>query len=785
MIRFFDSMKSVEEYDNSSEKCLIMDETIWQRGREYSVGQEERKVFPVLDCNNQIICFAWQDEEANREIRMLRELQKHGDAITFHDLYPDCVRVTIHGCNELAWYMRDYLIKTGISVSVEGKFWAEFGIQEEKYDIPAYQNYEIWAEGVYQKSNDWKQERLRSVSVEFECIDEIYEANIKAGKISDSDMDVRELLEKLRQEKEIIIRGTGTKAQDIYDWLLANGITACAFQLVRKQEERRKLFGKPVLERAEIEQRYKEAVILEGAAKRSSWGFGEVDAYDYEGYLRNKRYFLLKDYIETPENNLMHVFKEKTMILTGDSRLCNRVYRWCRQHGVEHERIYYWNVLGDAETKTLKMPIVSEMQQVENNTVMLVLPGYSYNSGYYLTKSAMNRRSIYLDKFREYGIVDWSDYFSDVIKCIHLETESLKFHKAGLRPAGILLGAIPEFSGNMLLRQCLSGHPRIIMIEDYSAFNNELYYICIRLAEEKAKDILSAFWSLYQEEIRDEGMVSAFGGKDKTKFDKKMKELLATGESFSSQELFVMFHLAYIAMYDEEVDDLEETIVYWEPHWWNREYVREWGHWLNSEKIRNYVLNTVRNCFSCSGSYLKSLRAYSWEQKKHAHIFWRYKKKKSILDKECEYTVKFEDLKSEPKEVFLHICEWLKIPFADSLLETTAHGKTAFYDGVITGFDMKPVYNLYEEFFSAFDRMRICMINASFQKEHGYSYVKCLDFSRRELQEMFLQDFRWEQPFGVADGRTVDRIYEVQKYSRKRLWLERCAEVMEDVAYED
>ena len=67
MIRFFDSMKSVEEYDNSSEKCLIMDETIWQRGREYSVGQEERKVFPVLDCNNQIICFAWQDEEANRE----------------------------------------------------------------------------------------------------------------------------------------------------------------------------------------------------------------------------------------------------------------------------------------------------------------------------------------------------------------------------------------------------------------------------------------------------------------------------------------------------------------------------------------------------------------------------------------------------------------------------------------------------------------------------------------------------------------------------------------------
>lgn len=785
MIRFIDDRTFSKNYEKLPEHCLIMDETIWQRGRKCFAKQEEREAVPVLDRNNQVLCLAWQDEEANREIRMLRELQEQSDAINFFDLYPDCVGVTIHGCNELAWYMRDYLIKNGVFVNVEGDFWKEFGIKEKEYDIPPCQNYEIWAEGVHQKSSNWKQEQLRSASVEFECIDEIYEANIKAGKISDSSMDGEELLTKLQQKKEIVIRGTGTIAQDIYNWLLENGITVCAFQSTKEQEGREKLFGKPILKKQRIREQYEQAVILEGAAKRSSWGFGEVDAYDYEGYERNKRYFLVKDYQEVPENNLIHVFMEKKLILTGDIRLCNRVYRYYRQCGIDHERICYWNALDDKGIERLQIPIVNEIQSAKGNTIMLVLPGYSYNSGYYLTQAVVGRRRAYLKKFLECGIVDWSDYFSDVKKCIHLEVEASKFSKQKLCPVGILLGAIPEFSGNILIRQCLSGHPQIIMIEDYSFFNNELYYICIRLAEENGKDILSAFWRMYQEEVRDEGAFSAFSGKDTEKFNRKMTELLAEDEFFSSQELFVMFHLAYIAMYGEEVVNLEKSIIYWEPHWWNRDYVREWAYWLKSTEIKTYLLNTVRNSFSRSGSYLKSLSAYRWENKRNAHIFWKYKKKKRILDKKSEYTVKFEDLKSKPGETFMQICEWLNIPFENSLLETTVHGKTAYYDGVITGFDMKPVYNLYEEYFSAFDRMRICLINASFQRKYGYSYVTCLDFSRRELQEMFLQKFRWERSFGAAEGRIIERILDSQKCTRRRLWLERYAEVMEVDAYED
>ena len=776
MIRFCENRTSSTEYESSPEKCLIMDETIWQRGREYFTEHDKIEILPVLDRNNQFICYAWQDEEANREIRMLRELSEQRDALSFRDLHMDCVSVTIHGCNELAWYMREYLIKNEILVYVEGRFWEELGIQEEKCDVPKYQNYEIWAEGVHQKSGDWKQERLRSASAEFECIDEIYEANIKAGKITDCDTDVEELLERLRKEKEIVIRGTGTKAQDAYEWLLMNNVTVCAFQSESDQNGRKRLLGRPVKKGAEIKEQFKKAIIIECVAKHSSWGFGEVDTYDYEGYERNKRYFLLRDYIETPENNLMYVFKKKKLILTGDIRLCNRVFKWCRQYGVEHERICYWDVLGDNEIRKFQIPVIRRETAEEENTVMLVLPEYSFES--YMTKEAVGKKNIYITKFKEYGIADWSDYFSDMMKCIHLETETSKLNKKELCPAGILLGAIPGSSGNVLVRQMLAGHPQIILIEEYSALNNELYYICIRLAEENAKDILDAFWELYHAEMK-EDRYSAFFDKDTEKFNKKMEELLTIGESFSSQELFVMIHLSYIAMYGGDVSNLKETIIYWEPHMWDREYVREWAYWLGCDNVKNFTLNVARNTYVRAGSFLRYNRKLDWEDKKFVHILWKYEKTGTVLKNGYEYTIKFEELKCNPKELLIKFCEWLDIKFDDSLMETTLHGKKAFYDGVITGFDPRPAYNLYEEFFSGFDRMRICIINCSYQKKYGYPYVRSKNFSRRELQEMFLRDFRWEQSLHEKKGRNRELIWEVQKCTRRRLWLERFAEVME------
>lgn len=109
---------------------VIMDESIWIRGRKYFAEYEklgdELVMLPVVDENNQLLCFAYQDEDANREIRQLRELSECEDALTFHDIFPQYDLVTIWECNELAYYFVKYLQKVGVSVVVKGMFWEKF-----------------------------------------------------------------------------------------------------------------------------------------------------------------------------------------------------------------------------------------------------------------------------------------------------------------------------------------------------------------------------------------------------------------------------------------------------------------------------------------------------------------------------------------------------------------------------------------------------------------------------------------------------------------------------------
>ncbi len=796
MIRF--CSKKIFETQNKSQKedmqkeYVFLDEKVWEEGRKYFAKHKSSDgsivLLPVLNKRHELVCFAWQDAEANRELRMLHELEECEGALNFHDCTPGYSEVLIHGCNELAYYFAIYLQKQGITVHVEGNFWHEIG-KWESQEVADGQTYEIWAEGVHQKRNDVYQERLRSASVEFECVDEIYEANIKAGKIKNADGDVNELIRKLKNKKEIIIRGVGTKAQEAYDWLLSNGLDICAFLSEKaRREGRTSLFGKPVLKKIEIEERFSEAVILECGEKYSAWGFGAVDLNDYEGYKRNRRYFLLRDYLEVPENNLMNIFRMmqgRTIILTGDMFLCNRFYRWWMEHGFRTEGIGYWDILKENlwGTEKLQVPRIDgiEMGGGMESICLLIVP--EYDSKFHITSETANRHNEYVEKLYAYGIHDYTDYYSDMFKCIHLDTQELKYGRRELRPARILLGAIPPHSGNTLVRHSFSGHPQILLIQEVNYFNNNLYSICIRLAEEHATDILSGFWHLFRREAGEKAVTAFFP--DKEKFDRKMEELLGLNDCFTSQELFVMFHLAYESMYGREILDLENTIIYWEPHQWDRELVREWSYWLGSENVEGFLLRTVRNAYMRAGSGIRtdfyagarwnvlwgSMGSHDWRQEKRK-IYKNWK----------ERVIRFEDLKSSPEKELSELCRWLGISFEHVMLQTTCHGQTAYYRNIVgdtTGFGLEPIYKQYEEYFSSFDRMRLCLLDGPFQKKYGYSYVRCLDFSRRELQEMFLKEFRWEK---LPEMEKVED--EINIWYRKErfgfmLWQIRFIEIME------
>lgn len=779
MIRFCECETYTTADQNFQEECLTLDKTIWQRGRAYFLKNRGAQTVSVVDEQHTSVCLAWQDREARREIRMLRELQECKGALNFHDLHPECKEVTIHGCNELAWYMREYLIACGIKVRVDGKYWRELGVEEEKSRVSASQHYEIYAEGVHQKSSDWKKERLRSASVEFECVDEIYEANIKAGKISDHYSDSYGLLEKLRAEHSVVIRGTGTKAQDAYDWLLANGIDVCAFQSGKAGEERECLFGKPILRRKQIEEKYKDAVIIECASKYSAWGFGDVNDYDYEGYERNKRYFLLRDYVEVPESNLFHICEGRELVFIGDIYLCGRAYEWFTLHGIHKDQIKYWDILEEykKETEKCKMPAIDARELAGRTDFLCFIIAPQYAVEGVVTRETANKRIVYMDNLKVHGVRDYTDYFSDMSRFIHLETETVKYPRKELRPAGILLGAIEAFSGNVLVKQSMSGHPQIIIIEGGNKgayLDIGLYCLCIRLAEIKSGDILAAFWELYRNEAVKEALGRDFT--DLERFNNKMEELLRLSNRFTSQELFVMFHLAFVAMHGREVSDIGNSIIYWEPHCWDRNVVREWARWLGSEDVRGYTLSVARNKYICSGSAIRTLSELKWQNVVGCMYNGAFVSQKRFAYWE-ERTLKFEELKCHPREEMGALCDWLGISFDEALMETTFLGEKAYF-GTITGFDTKPAYNLYEEYFSIFDRMRIAMAAGYFQKKYEYPYVSCMEFSRRELQEMYLKKFRWEKQ---AEGSNKDEklYFGVQKIVWYWLWLNRFAEIMQ------
>lgn len=74
----------------------------------------------------------------------------------------------------------------------------------------------------------------------------------------------------------------------------------------------------------------------------------------------------------------------------------------------------------------------------------------------------------------------------------------------------------------------------------------------------------------------------------------------------------------------------------------------------------------------------------------------------------------------------------------------TNHGTESVTRHGIKKFDLKPVYNQYDEYFNGYDKMTIMLLTAPWQKAYGYPYIDCRDFRKYELQELMQNDFCYE-----------------------------------------
>ena len=324
---------------------VIFNEDIWENGRRYFRDQihdfNHLEMLPVLNEERKLITFAWQDDEANRELRMLEELMECDDAVGFQDVYSAYDIVIISGFNELVWCFAQYLKKLNMPFKLEDIMWKELLCQEDlnQYNLHEtldYRRYIVNGEG----SGPWNErvELRNSVSAEFECVDRIYEENIKRKIIKNCPMSFENMLLKL-QRRQIGILGTGYDALNAYDALLGHGVDICCFISETEEKTERTIFGKKVLNRIEAVRSFSEIVFVEAESRNSIWGVGGTDFYHYIGYKRNDGFFILRDYMEIFNDGLRNIIaylledSNKRLILLGDVLLCLNLYQAIKEWG--------------------------------------------------------------------------------------------------------------------------------------------------------------------------------------------------------------------------------------------------------------------------------------------------------------------------------------------------------------------------------------------------------------------------------------------------------------------
>lgn len=745
MVTYHSLLSNMDINGAMSRKYVTLNENIWQGIRHLFEGANtnEHELIPVVDEKGQLISFAYEDAEANREIRMLRELTEIPEALQFQDIYPEYHCVRIYELNELAFFFAKYLKSQGIVVQVYGALWKYMGEEFESGTFLEYRYMNIYAEGILPKSADWMNNLLRTVSVEFECVDKIYEENLRKGIIKNTKGNCADWLECLKSTRAIIILETGIESQDTYDFLIKNGIDVCCFASDHESESSHKIFGKPVLNEIDAMNIYENPIFIDCISQNSAWGGGRIEYYDYLGYERNKQYFVLKDYVHIKGSCLMKSISLSKTFLVGDIYLCKYLYDYFEKNMVVLEG--YLDVEKQSD-KIQDLPRIS-IDHIDSGMVcLIVIPEYFTPRN--MQERAMGRVITYL---KENGIENYSNYFSSSIPFMYIAGMNyLKYTKKELRPKRIVLGAIESCCGNVFFRSLLDGHPSIMMT-DYNhvndtLLNDNLFLLCVRLSTEKPDNILSVFWEIYKTEDRDEIC-------NELKFNEKMGEILSRGNAFTPQELFVAFHIAYMCMLgsDIAITDISDRVIYWEPHFMARKLVEECITCLGSEEVPCDIVNVVRNICMRNGAIAKGYISMGWLGDK-AIAFDAVLSYPSVDKKDYginnRLVIKFEELKCNPREILSGICRRWGIAWSDSLMMTTNNGKRAAYDNgerAIQDFDLEPVYNIYEKYFSEFDRLRIMLINAPWQRKYGYPCEKILRFSRRELQEMYLQEFRFEK----------------------------------------
>ncbi len=700
---------------------ITLNPDIWRSCRNYFSGHKKIEKIPIFNGDNELICYAYQDEAANRELRMLHELESESNLICFKDIYPEYTGVVIYECNELAYCFAQYLKKQNIPVRVMGNYWKAAGWADKEEQF-AGRSLCIYAEGTWEHTLDLQCELQRTVGVEFECIDKIYKANIQKGLIRNAVFDLPQLIQELKC-RQVILLGIDDAQQDVCDVLASYGVDICAFFREDYRQDL-KLLGKPMIDSAELA-KYPNPALIDCYGVHSAIGNSALDYFVYYGFVRNQNYFFIKDYIDIPRTNLLHAIQNRNVYLCGDKYLCSKLGEYLKEYA-HIEEIKDEDIKIEHNKKILGLIVVPQIIRADEE-------GDKWS-----VQKAKCREIL-----KEKGIADYSEYFCKDSSFILIEDKMEKYTIDALVPKGIIIGAIEGFSGNVFFRDCLDNHPQILQM-GYTFFECNMFEYCVKLSCVDSNQIFPLFWELLE---LNEPKYAAEEFPDRHTFQQVCEKTLKKKRKFTSQELFVLFAIAYSEMKGRRVEDVSDKYIYFEPHNHSVELKARYSKWLSDSKINGVTVRINRHRINCAGSafsYWDKVQMLPEMKDIFSQMLDSPEYDLGACDNWMILEMKFEDIKLYPEKEWNAFCHKLNIVWSDTLLSTTCFGKEAvFYNGV-TGYDLAPVYKTYDDYLSFLDKMRIEITARKYLMKAGYNVIRRSDLSFREMQELFLKKYKIE-----------------------------------------
>lgn len=517
------------------------------------------------------------------------------------------------------------------------------------------------------------------------------------------------MLTELNVNSAIIVYCAAGYGEEIYLKLISMGYRVICFCDNAEKNRGIHLLGLPVYNYEECRQRYPDAVYMVANSTYATAleiGMG----LEQDGYVKNVTYYLsleleMQGLMPEEQEGIQSVLLGKKLILVGEPFLCSVFKNWV--HIVvkdvevyfcptEEEIDCYKNRYSDAVWIPLERGISIAASQI-NTELVQILQKHDVGSfsRYFLS---------HIDYCREIGLAHKSE---DNVKA-DIQVKKVVFLKSS------------SFSGSMLIDSILDSHPDILYLS-LSNWGINVWYII--------KNVMDL-----QEGIP-EAIISQIKGHEDNisgwieDYKEILEEYIQPGKNYSERELFLIIHLAYYRLIHGS-PARGKKIVYMDLHWniVMRDSVFSWVHEMGFEIV---MLEMVRNPYKRLGSGIKYTIGRN-HGKISAGTFFNllYECSGEVIDKEEQnypvIRIRFEDLKLYPKLVLGRLCKVLGISWSDTLLETTLGGKESTYisnGDRVTGFDLRPVYYSYDEYFDAFDKFRLDLLFREKNRAYGYSFV--------------------------------------------------------------